>query len=434
MIKHVWRTKSGADERIRSGHPWVFAGELMSSFKGIVAGELVELQDHKGNFLARGYGNPHSQIVFRALTHRKIDIAQEEFYLSRLLQAWRVRKVLGMSESFRLCFGEGDAFPGLIIDYYLLEAGQLLAVQCSTAGVDEVFRSHPNLLERLCQRAFEAGLSEHDWKNTVVIARNDLSVRKLEGIAVEDPKVLHQGLKNFNPQLGTFRLGGIQLQTDFLQGQKTGFFLDQSRNIEMLCQILPRFVSNLRLKEIKIIDLCCYVGHWSARVAQVLRAAGIKVHVTLVDVSSEALARAKDNVSPFADFVECLKKDVMKDLEDLPRDGYDIVIVDPPAFIKARKDIPAGVAAYGKLFGHGFRIAGKQSLVVACSCSGLLDEENFATALRKGIVRSGKRARGILRGGHSPDHPVSPVFPEGVYLKMQGFVIEPLEELPVDDH
>ena len=422
------------------GHPWVFAGELMNSPRGVLPGDLVELQDHKGNFLARGYGNPHSQIAFRALTHRRVNIFDEEFYIGRLLAAWKARRMMGFLQSFRLCFGEMDGLPGIIVDYYLLSEqsgkaiGQLLSVQCSTAGADAIWKRHSELFAKLCQRAISSGLTNFSWGQTIVIQRNDLSVRKLEGLTPEDPRIVHQGLEGIDPHGARFAIGGLTLQADFIEGQKTGFFLDQSRNIQLVTEALPSILADVLKvrREIRIIDLCCYVGHWSARLAQSVRQLGGEAQVTLVDVSQDALAAAQKNVEPYASQVECLRKDVLRDLDDLPKDAFDVVIVDPPAFIKARKDIPAGVAAYTKLFSHGFRIGREDGIVVCCSCSGLLDEENFHQAMRKSIVRSGKRARGVIRGGHSPDHPVSPVFPEGTYLKMQAYLLGKLEDLPLE--
>ena len=139
----VWRLRPGADRRIRSGHPWVFSNELAISPKGLSPGTPVELQDAKGQFLARGYGNPHSLIAFRALSFDSQEKEPTSFtYLhEKILSSWNVRKAAGFRGSFRLCFGESDYIPGLVLDYYLVEQNgqkaQVFVAQLVTAGMNE---------------------------------------------------------------------------------------------------------------------------------------------------------------------------------------------------------------------------------------------------------------------------------------------------------
>jgi 23S rRNA (cytosine1962-C5)-methyltransferase len=169
---------------------------------------------------------------------------------------------------------------------------------------------------------------------------------------------------------------------------------------------------------VRILDLCCHLGQWSAQLTKLFKDHGKNVEVTLADVSEKALALAYENVSALGAQVEAFKCDVLEDLNELKQSHYDIVIADPPAFIKAKKDIPTGKGAYLKMNTGAFKLARKGGYVVSCSCSGLLTEEEFAGVLRKAASRSGRFYRGILHGGHSPDHPVLLNFPEGFYLKM----------------
>ncbi len=420
----TWKLKKGADRRIRSGHPWVFTSELESSPKTIQSGEAIELVDTTGKTVAYGYGSSVSQISFRALDVQGLytNAATPEFVADKVLQAWDYRNSLGYKNSFRVCFGEADFLPGLVIDRYLGTNGeQVIAFQVLTAGMQMILADPKNFFKQLVQRLNEKHISDISWEKTIVVKRNDVNIRKLEGLAVEEPEVISdysidkELLQNF-----TFKhdKDEVLFTCDLLEGQKTGFFLDQSYNIEKFSQILQRVSWNQ--KEIKILDLCCYVGQWSTLVAYHLKKAfpEIKITVTLVDVSDSALKFARQNTSAFADVVETKKLDVVHDLEQLSSQTYDLVIADPPAFIKAKKDLPNGQHAYMKMNEQAFRVAKKEGFVVSCSCSGLMTEELLQEALRKGMSRARVNAHCLFKGGHAPDHPQLVQFPEGSYLKM----------------
>ena len=420
----TWKLKKGADRRIRSGHPWVFTSELESNPKTIQSGEPIELVDTTGKTVAYGYGSSVSQISFRALDVQGLymNAATAEFVAEKVLQAWVYRNSLGYKNSFRVCFGEADFLPGLVIDRYLGTNGdQVLAFQVLTAGMQTILTDPKTFFKKIVQRLNEKNISDISWEKTIVVKRNDVNIRKLEGLAVEEPEVISDYsidkklLQNF-----TFKhdKDEVLFTCDLLGGQKTGFFLDQSYNIEKFSQILQRVSWNQ--KEIKILDLCCYVGQWSTLVAYHLKKAfpEIKITVTLVDVSDSALKFARKNTSAFADVVEIKKLDVVHDLEQLSSQTYDLVIADPPAFIKAKKDLPNGQHAYMKMNEQAFRVAKKEGFVVSCSCSGLMTEELLQEALRKGMSRARVNAQCLFKGGHAPDHPQLVQFPEGSYLKM----------------
>ncbi len=154
----VWKLRTGADKRIRSGHPWVFSNELSVSPKGLVPGSPVELQDAKGQFLARGYGNPHSLIAFRALSFSPQDQAPTsfDFLHEKVLNSWRVRKAAGFRGSFRLVFGESDYVPGLVLDYYVIEQkghkAQVFAAQLVTAGMNEALKNAEEFFKGLVKK------------------------------------------------------------------------------------------------------------------------------------------------------------------------------------------------------------------------------------------------------------------------------------------
>jgi 23S rRNA (cytosine1962-C5)-methyltransferase len=419
----VWNLRQGADRRIRSGHPWIFSNELSASPKGHPPGEPVVLLDSKGGFLASGYGNPHSLIAFRALSFdsRDQNPCTEEFLVQRLVKTWWQRKSLGFNASFRLCYGEGDFTPGLVIDRYLVhqngQKAQVLAVQVLTAGISAIIKDPFKFFQEFIQAAHEQNISDFDWNQTGIVMRNDVQIRKLEGMEAQGPQVIKEVNGIDFTKVDIEINNQVLMETDLVEGQKTGFFLDQAYNISLVCDRLSKmeFAENT----VRVLDLCCYVGQWSTQITRVLKQRGFNVEVTAVDVSAKALQFAKNNIErQGADVVNIRELDVLKDLGSLPERYFDVVIADPPAFIKAKKDVPTGRHAYLKLNTSAFKLVRKGGLVVSCSCSGLFEESEMMETLRKALQRGENEGRCILHGGHSPDHPVLLSFSEGFYLKM----------------
>jgi 23S rRNA (cytosine1962-C5)-methyltransferase len=308
-----------------------------------------------------------------------------------------------MKNSYRLCYSEADGLPGLIVDYYAVTGNRsVLSAQILTAGMDQLFS---NLKEALFQLV--------DRETTAIVIRNDSSIRRYEGLPVEPAQVLScpEGLDLKNAEAMT----GVVLKTDFLHGQKTGLFLDQSFNIRVLSEILARGSAS----HYRILDLCCYVGQWSAQLSQFLISKGCEVEVTLFDASEKSLRFAEENVKRTGvKSVKTIRGDVLRDLKSLPSQGFDIVISDPPAFVKNKKEIEQGKHGYMKLNAEAFRLVSKDGFVVSCSCSGILNEDDFDEILKKSVKRSGRDMLKLARGGHAPDHPILETFPEGKYLKM----------------
>lgn len=427
-----WVLKRGEDRRLRSGHPWVFSNELTSSPKGLPPGDMIEIVDQKGHFVARGYGNPHSLIAFRSLSwvEGEKDVLTENFFVNRLIRSWQVRALSGLERSFRLCYGEADGLPGLVIDRYCTRFGLVFAVQVLTAGMQKWFLP-------ICESVFQAlidklclnGTIDEVNKKFAIVIRNDVNIRKLEGLEVEEPQVLFNGLgvdlKNIEISIDSNAEGdSVWMSVDLEGGQKTGFFLDQRGNIFEVIDYLKK--SKLPFKEtkrVKILDLCCYVGHWSTQLVRFFRSQGVECEVTLLDISKDALKFAEANVKKVATSdtkINVIQSDVLNSLEQLKDGEFDIVISDPPAFIKAKKDIPTGSHAYLKMNTHAFRLATHKGIVVSCSCSGLMEWDNFRDILRKAQARQSLMLPSVVHGGHSVDHPIIMSFPEGIYLKMIG--------------
>ncbi len=425
-----WLLKKGEDRRLRSGHPWVFAGELLSSSKSILPGDIVEVRDFKGQFIARGYGNSQSQIVFRAVSfvESEKEILTKDFFISRLIRSWQVRSLSGLKYSFRLCYGEADGFPGLVIDLYVTKKGLVFAVQLLTAGMQKALTHQlQQILIDLTFKAKELGLTNCSESAISIILRNDVKIRKLEGLPVEDPKVILNTQENslVDVEIALDTVGSDQplwMSVDLEQGQKTGFFLDQRGNIFQVLEYLKKSqLPSIKNKKIRILDLCCYVGHWSTQLVKLLKTLGCQVEIHLLDISKEALTYAYKNVKKVTDendIIEIHECDVLNSLDSFKDANFDIVIADPPAFIKAKKDIPTGSHAYLKLNTHAFRLTSYKGIVISCSCSGLMESDNFRDILRKAQFRQSLMLPTVVVGGHSPDHPIIMSFPEGIYLKM----------------
>jgi 23S rRNA (cytosine1962-C5)-methyltransferase len=415
----IWRLRPGADRRFRAGHPWVYSNELAASPKGIAPGAAVELRDAKDQFLARGYGNPSSLISFRALSRDPeiADPASEAFLFQALKRAERLREQVGMSTySHRLVFGEADRLPGLVIDRYLLaepSGTQVFVIQTHTAGAQAMLPHVLSALEKL------GGVHP-----TAIVLRNDIGVRKLEGLAEEEPRVLKAlpGLKLeearilIMPATQLAAAKPLEFAVDLLGGQKTGFFLDQFGNIRLAAQLLQP-LEPARGKTLRILDLCSYVGQWGAQLARTYREAGLDTEITVVDASEKALAFARRNIEAQGARCDMLRADVLRDLGGVPDASFDLVISDPPALIKSRKDIGPGTHAYLQLNTQVFRLARRGGAVVSCSCSALLEESEFASLLTKAASRNRVDVRWVGRGAPAADHPMLTEFPEGRYLK-----------------
>ncbi|HUP57876.1 MAG TPA: methyltransferase, partial [Bdellovibrionota bacterium] len=307
------------------------------------------------------------------------------------------------------CFGEADQLPGLIVDRDRLADGRAVFVaQAHSAGAERMQGSLPEAL---------ASLLGASWAKATLVLRNDLSIRKLEGLREEEgSRTVHGSLAGLeNAEILVAPVSGSEptrFKVDLAEGQKTGFFLDQAANVRLAAERLaPGFGDT-----VKILDLCSYVGQWSTQIARHLTRPGRKIEVTLFDSSARALELGKANVERTGAKVEALQGDVLRDLEGIPV-RYDLVISDPPALIKGRKDIPQGKHAYLQLNTQAIRLVKPGGALVTCSCSALLPEEDFLASVGKAARRNSADLRLIARGSQSPDHPMLPEFPEGRYLK-----------------
>ncbi len=401
----------------------MFSNDLNHSPKTVTPGELVELYNEGGDFLAKGYAHPNTLICFRILTREGHEEINANFFCSRFERAFEKRKLAKVDAfSFRLIFAEADFLPGLIIDRYKMSGdSQVFVLQSSTAGMDLLL---PVVFEGLEQ--FVKKVVPIHWNKTGIILANDSKSRLLEGIAVE-PKRVQKDLESVDwndieieiaPALAELR--ALKMHVDLLGGQKTGFFLDQRSNIEMLIGACKEIHSLSRTRKLRVLDLCCYNAQWSSQLANLFSSMGVEAEFTCVDASDKALALAKKNLQKYHlkdSDIRLEKLDVLKDLSKLADQSYDVVICDPPAFIKKKQDIPNGERAYMKLNRDAIKKTAQGGFFMSCSCSGHLDDLKFREVLIHATSKSGRNLEWLWRGTHSPDHPELAEFPQGTYLK-----------------
>lgn len=382
----IIRLKKNEDRRIRGGHPWVFSNEIASLEGPREAGVAAELFDAGGSFLGTGYYNPHSLIAFRLLSRRREDIDGALFFEERLgaALAYRHATYPGL-ETFRAVYGESDFLPGLVVDKY----GDHLSLQILSAGIE---RRRDALVEALVEVFRPRG----------IIARNDVAVRSLEGLT-ENVEVLYGQI----PDQIEMEENGLKFLVDLARGQKTGGFLDQKEN-----HLLLRKICRGR----DMLDCFCYAGSWGVHAAAFGAAA-----VLGLDISSRAVAQATANallngVKERMEFEEC---DAFERLRSLHREGrrFGVVVMDPPAFVKSRKNIAEATKGYLTVNRRAMELLEPGGYLITCSCSHHMGREAF----REMLIQAGRQARREMRlvktCGQAADHPVLLSFPESEYLK-----------------
>jgi 23S rRNA (cytosine1962-C5)-methyltransferase len=383
--------KRHEDRRIRAGHCWVFSNEIdnaVTPLTGVAPGSAVRIVDHRRKFLGHALVNPHALICARIVSRAEDQPIDAELIAARLRSALALRERHVGGEHYRLVFGESDGLPGLILDRY----GAVIVGQIATLGMEqqrELIEAQVNAL--LAPRTLV-------WKN-------DSSARELESLPRE-VRMAGAGADARPPEEVTIIEAGLKFTAPLADGQKTGWFYDQTANRAWLRQQMRPGA--------RVLDVCSYVGAWGVSAM----AAGAS-HAVCVDSSQTALDWALRNAGANGVSVAVQKGDAFDVLESLHAQGerFDVLVVDPPAFIKRRKDLPKGEAAYRKLNQLALRLAMPEALLVSCSCSWHLPAEALPVLLQAAASHEGQVLRIIASGGQSPDHPVHPAMPETRYLK-----------------
>ncbi|HEX3602566.1 MAG TPA: class I SAM-dependent rRNA methyltransferase [Steroidobacteraceae bacterium] len=380
----VLRLKRNEDRRLHGGHLWIFSNEVdtaqtpLPKFK---AGELVRVLAHNDRALGLAYVNPKSLIAARMLETWKIPDAA--WLAGRIRAALALRERLYAKPYYRLVYGESDGLPGLIVDRFDTRC----VVQIGTAG-----------MERL-KDPIQAALTEVLHCGGVLF-KNDGSTREMEGL----PNYTEAALGNFDrPSL--VLEDGLEFHAPLMGGQKTGWFFDQAANRRALTKYIR--------PQSRVLDVFSYVGAWG------VRAAHHGAQVTCIDSSAAALELAAANAARNGTKLITRKGDAFDVLEEFAGQGaqFDVVIIDPPAFAKRRKDVPKALAAYKRLNQLAMAVTADEGVLVSCSCSFQVSAEELQDAIAKAVRGAGKHLQILEMGGQAPDHPVHPAILETRYLK-----------------
>ena len=381
--------RKGKEQSILRNHPWVFSGAIFTDVSDLQDGEVVEVHDFKGRFLAIGHFQ-HATISVRILSFKETNI-DAAFFNEKIGNAVNLRLKLGFlnenNNIFRICHGEGDSLPGLVIDFY----NGVAVIQCHSIGMY-------NAIE-LIANALKNALVEN---LTAVYSKSSDTLP--ERIAPEDRYIIgssdtpHPAIEN-----------GVHYQIDWVKGQKTGFFIDQRENRALL----GKYAFGK-----KVLNTFCYSGGFSL---QALNKGADVVHS--LDSSKKAIELTEANVAinSFKGEHASIVADAMDYMKELKED-YDIIVLDPPAFAKHREKRHQAIQGYKRLNAHAIRQIKPGGLIFTFSCSQVVDKYLFTNTVIAAAIESGRNVR-ILEQLHQPaDHPINAFHPEGEYLK--GLVIQ----------
>ncbi len=389
--------KKGREKPIRNRHPWIFSGAV-ARVEGVPEpGDIVEVVDGGGAFLACAYYNPHSQINGRILTWNPDEPIDDSFWRRKIERALAGRAALGLEPStlasptnaYRLINAESDGLPGLIVDKY----DDYLVLQCLTLGIDGRKQTLINLLADILHP-------------TGIVERSDVSVRRQEGLDEVKGSVWGQE----PPAELLVRENGQEFAVDLLGGHKTGLYLDQRDNRTAVCQ--PPFVAG---KE--ILNVFAYTGGFALYAA----ASGAKSIVN-IDSSVEALTLAEQNVirngweRPLDEYIAGDAFEILRYYRDEGRQ-FDMVILDPPKFVYSQRDIKQASRGYKDLNWLALRLLRPGGLLATFSCSGRVSADLFQKIVFGAAVDAGRDVQIIQQLGQAPDHPILLTFPESAYLK-----------------
>jgi len=371
--------------RIIKGDPWAWKADIKTTLQNFEPGEIVRVIDSKGRFVGVGYINPESLITVRLLTYedREIDY---QFFEEKIREALKLRKELyPEEESFRLVFSEGDFLPGLVVDKF----ENLVVFQITTLGME--------IRKDWIVKALENILNPE-----IIVERSDSPVRKKEGL--EPVKGIVKGKMEKDIVI---KINGLNFAINPLEGQKTGFYLDQRENYLLLKNIS---------KGRRVLDAFCNNGAFGIHAFKF----GAR-EVVFLDASERALELVRKNLvfNNIKDSYSFIKGDALKLLKEIERKGekFDLIILDPPAFIKDRSKLKEGMRGYKEINLRGMKMLRDGGFLLTCSCSHLLSKENFLKVLEESAFDSGKIIKILDFRSQPKDHPYLICLPESNYLK-----------------
>lgn len=393
-----------AERSAREGHPWVYADEVIEKNGEPQNGELVDVYSKKDRFLGTGFYNDNSKILVRIISRNANDTFDEAFFRRRVKYAIEYRKTV-MGDDFsccRLIFGEADCFPGLTVDRF----GDILVTQSLCLGTDRrkdvIFRAITDVMREMGEPV------------RAIYERNDVAIRELEGMKQYTGFYPMEGLCTDLSGVTEITENGIHYEVDYINGQKTGFFLDQKYNRQAVARIA---------KGKRVLDCFTHTGAFALNAS----AAGAE-HVTAVDVSKDALSMAEKNavrngLDGKMDFVCADVFELLTKMAKEKKCGYDFIILDPPAFTKSSSTVKNAVRGYKEINLKAMSLLPRGGYLATCSCSHFMTDELFRKMLHDASKDASVSLRQIEARQQSPDHPILWNVKETDYLKFYIFQI-----------
>jgi 23S rRNA (cytosine1962-C5)-methyltransferase len=391
--------KPGEADRIVAGHPWVYHGSVLRLTQPAADGDVVQVKDHRQRLLGIGIYNSKSRINVRVLSPDRVEI-NERFFEERIAAALAVRrKYLPAASSFRVVSAEGDFLSGLIVDKY----EDTLVVQISSLGMD---RRKPLIVGALLK-----ALSPR-----CVVERSDAAARKFEGLGEADGLLAGEAAG-----LVSVTLNGLKFLANPAGGHKTGLYLDQQLNYQLVADLVPR------LRDAQVLDCFSFAGGFGLHAARAGAA-----HVHMLDQSSEAIAAARKNAEAnglaarcsfgVANVFDWLKAQTKTGPNEKLAPKFDLIVLDPPSFTRNRAAVPDALRGYKEIHLRALKLLRPDGILATFCCSHHVDAGLFQDT----VLSAAYDARRVLRRAavytQSPDHPVIPMIPETEYLK--GFAFE----------
>lgn len=379
---YVVTLKKNEEKRILTGNGWVYANEVASIAGKDKNGSLATVVSSDGRFIGKGYINHLSKILVRIFI--RDERSDEEVIKERLVEAVNLRKRLGFSSCYRAVYAEADLLPGLVVDKY----GEALSVQFLTLGMD-------------LRKDFIVECLKEIFAPRAIIERSDVAVRQKEGLPLKKGVLCGEDISRIETEEN-----GLKLSIDLIDGQKTGYFLDQKEN---------RFALRRYAKDKSVLDCFCNAGGFGLNAA----AAGAKT-VTFLDISPVALSEVNKNASLNGiTNIQTIECDVFEKLREYKAEKkkFDLIVLDPPAFCKSGEDVSAALKGYKDINVLAMKLLNDDGILVSSSCSHFVTPTMFKRMLAESAASAGKRAKILEERGQSPDHPVLLGADESAYLK-----------------
>lgn len=391
-----------AESSVIQGHPWVYDGELTDFDGRPYDGELVDVLSSKGKYLGTGFYNNNSKIKIRIISSNINDKFDEAFFERRIRYAWDYRKtVMGNdTDCCRVIFGEADTFPGLTVDRF----NDILVTQTLSLGIEQ----RKDIIFPLIYKV----LTEDGQKISAIFERNDVSIRELEGMAQNKGFYRLEGLPLPETTRTVITENGIRYNVDYENGQKTGFFLDQKYN---------RLAVSKLAGGRRVLDCFTHTGSFALNAAK-----GGASHVCAVDISEDAVEMAKSNavLNGLDGRMSFRAANVFDLLPEISKsEGFDFIILDPPAFTKSRSTVDSAMRGYKEINLRAMRLLPRGGYLATCSCSHFMKDKLFRSMLKSAAFDAHVSLRQIEARQQAPDHPILWNVPETDYLKFYIFQI-----------